>query len=90
MSEGASIVPRPGAITVADIPDDEKGELILPYGVGGKPDVGIVVKVGLGVELGLEPGDKVFYGRGHCHEVEDVKVVDQGCVIAYDDSGRSF
>jgi co-chaperonin GroES (HSP10) len=90
MSTGSTIVPRPGSITVADLPDDQREGLVLPYGVGGKPDVGIVVRVGLGVELGLEAGDKVFYGKGHSHEVEDVKVVDQGCVIAYDDSGRSF
>lgn len=84
-----TIVPRPGSVTCIDVPEDEKPGLVLPPGVGGRPDVGIVQRVGVGVDLDLEPGDKVFYRKGHMEEVEDVKVVAEGCIIAYDDGGRS-
>lgn len=83
------IVPRPGSVTVVDVPEEEKKGLLLPPGVGGRPDVGLVQRVGAGCELPLEPGDKVFYRRGHMEEVEDVKVVGEGCIIAFDDGGRS-
>jgi co-chaperonin GroES (HSP10) len=72
------------------VPEEDKGKLILPYGVSGKPAVGIVVKVGADLALDLQTGDRVFYHDGHGVEIEDVKVVGEDCVIAYDDSMRAF
>jgi co-chaperonin GroES (HSP10) len=83
------IRPIPGTVLVADLPEEEKAGLILPPGVGGRPDVGAVVAVGEGFEITLEPGDKVFYRKGHAEEVEDIKVVREGCIVAYDDGAES-
>ena len=45
--------------------------------------MGLVVEVGDGIELDVDKGDKVFF-RCNPVEIEDVKIIDGGCVIAYE------
>ena len=82
---GGGIIPAGDRIAVVDLPEEEKAGLILPPGVAGRPDVGIVQTVGDSVSLPVEPGDKVFY-RCSPVEVEGAKIIDGGCVIAYESS----
>lgn len=86
---GGGVVPAGDRLAVVDLPAEERQGLILPPGVGGRPDVGIVVAVGDDVRLSVESGDKVFY-RCKPAEIEDIKIIDAGCVLAYDTSGRHF
>lgn len=76
-------MPAGDRLAVVDLPAEEKSGLILPPGVGGRPDVGLVVEVGEGVQLDVDKGDKVFY-RCNPTEIEDVKIIDGGCVVAFE------
>lgn len=77
------VMPAGDRLAVVDLPVEEKSGLILPPGVAGRPDVGLVVEVGEGVQLPVEKGDKVFY-RCNVTDIEDVKIIDGGCVVAYE------
>lgn len=84
-----NLVPAGARIAVADPPEEVRGGLHLPQGVHGSPRRGVVVKVGKDVTIGVEEGDIVFY-RCEADEIEDLKMIDERCVIAYDDSMRQF
>lgn len=84
-----SVVPVGPRLSIAPLPEEDKRKLILPPGVAGRPDAGICIAVGRDCTIGVEVGDKVWYFCNSA-EVEDVKIIDAGCVVAYDDSSRSF
>lgn len=77
------VMPAGDRLAVVDLPADEKSGLILPPGVAGRADVGLVIEVGADVQIDVDKGDKVFF-RCNPVEIEDVKIIDGGCVIAYE------
>lgn len=71
-------------MAIVPLPAEEISKLALPLGVSGRPSVGIVVNLGDEVGGSIGVGDKVFYvGRGL--DLEDVKVIDAGAIIAFED-----
>lgn len=81
-----AITPAGDRIAIVDLPAEDTSKLIMPMGVAGRPDVGLVVDVGEDCRLGISKGDKVFY-RCKAVEIEGLKIIDGGCVIAFEGDG---
>lgn len=84
-----TIIPAGPRLAVVALEEEDKRKLILPPGIAGRPEVGVVASVGRDCTIGVEVGDKVWYFCNAAY-VEDVKIIDAQCVVAYDDSGRAY
>ena len=79
------IAPYLGAISVADIPAEEKREsgILVVAQQGYEYDRGIIVAVANDVDV-LEPGMVVYWSKGDHARIGDVNIVPACRVIAYE------
>lgn len=81
-----SLHPAPGRIAAVE-PPVEDGTLWLPptaAGQAGDLERALVTEVGSAVDLDVQPGDVVYFHRGHFAKIEDTMFIAGDCVLAYD------
>lgn len=80
-----TLTPAGARLTVMDPPVPDESTLWVPPEIqGADTEVAIVVEAGADCKLSLAAGDRVYFHAGHFAKIDDVKIVPEDCVLAYE------
>jgi hypothetical protein len=84
-TEIRAVTPAGARLTVTDPPVPEAEGLWVPPDMSGaETEMAIVVERGRDCTLDVDAGDRVYFHAGHFAKINDVKIVPEDCVLAYE------